>query len=95
MPRVAANSIQIHYESFGAPGAPTVLLIMGLGAQLTRWNVYANDWPSAAFGSSVSTIAIAAGRRTATAGRYPTSARLPIGPPDRRPAMGARCGRHA
>lgn len=39
MPRVAANSLTLHYESFGAAGAPAVLLIMGLAAQLTRWNV--------------------------------------------------------
>lgn len=38
MPRLAANSIELYYESYGAAGAPTVLLIMGLGAQLTRWN---------------------------------------------------------
>jgi len=38
MPRLAANSIELHYESFGAASAPAVLLIMGLGAQLTRWN---------------------------------------------------------
>jgi len=39
MPSIPANSIQLHYESFGASSAPTVLLIMGLGAQLTRWNI--------------------------------------------------------
>jgi len=38
MPKIAANSIALHYESFGADSAPAVLLIMGLGAQLTRWN---------------------------------------------------------
>ena len=38
MPRLAANSIELYYESYGAAGTPTVLLIMGLGAQLTRWN---------------------------------------------------------
>lgn len=38
MPRISANSIELHYESFGAANAPAVLLIMGLGAQLTRWN---------------------------------------------------------
>ena len=38
MPRLAANSIELHYESFGAASAPAILLIMGLGAQLTRWN---------------------------------------------------------
>jgi pimeloyl-ACP methyl ester carboxylesterase len=39
MPSIAANSIELHYESFGSARAPTVLLIMGLGAQLTRWNI--------------------------------------------------------
>ena len=38
MPRLATNSIELHYESFGAASAPAILLIMGLGAQLTRWN---------------------------------------------------------
>lgn len=38
MPRIAANAIELHYESFGPASAPAVLLIMGLGAQLTRWN---------------------------------------------------------
>jgi len=38
MPRIAANGIELHYESAGADDAPTLLMIMGLGAQLTRWN---------------------------------------------------------
>ncbi|MGV8997996.1 MAG: alpha/beta fold hydrolase [Parvibaculaceae bacterium] len=37
MPRVLANRIDIEYESFGADDAETILLIMGLGAQLTQW----------------------------------------------------------
>lgn len=37
MPQVQANGISIEYEAFGAASAPLVLLIMGLGAQLTRW----------------------------------------------------------
>lgn len=39
MPSIATNSIELHYESFGATEAPAILLIMGLGAQLTRWNI--------------------------------------------------------
>ncbi|MFC3711521.1 alpha/beta fold hydrolase [Sphingoaurantiacus capsulatus] len=40
MARTTANGIEIEYESFGpASGAETVLLIMGLGAQLTLWPV--------------------------------------------------------
>lgn len=38
MPRISSNAIELHYESFGATSAPAILLIMGLGAQLTRWN---------------------------------------------------------
>ncbi len=38
MPLIAANQIQLCYESFGADDAPAILLVMGLGAQLTRWN---------------------------------------------------------
>ena len=37
MPAAAANGITIEYETFGDPSAPPVLLIMGLGSQLTRW----------------------------------------------------------
>ncbi|MCB1932554.1 MAG: alpha/beta fold hydrolase [Candidatus Accumulibacter sp.] len=39
MPQITANKLQIEYESLGAPSAPAVLLIMGLGAQLSRWPV--------------------------------------------------------
>lgn len=37
MPQIDANGIKLEYEVSGAPGAPPVLLIMGLGSQLTRW----------------------------------------------------------
>lgn len=37
MPQIEANRIQLEYEVSGDPSAPPVLLIMGLGAQLTRW----------------------------------------------------------
>jgi pimeloyl-ACP methyl ester carboxylesterase len=37
MPQIDANGIKLHYEVTGDPGAPPVLLIMGLGSQLTRW----------------------------------------------------------
>ena len=33
------NGIELSYESFGDTGAPAVLLIMGLGAQMLRWNI--------------------------------------------------------
>ena len=39
MPQITANNLQIEYESFGAGSAPVILLIMGLGAQLGRWNI--------------------------------------------------------
>lgn len=39
MPQVSANGIRLEYESFGLDSGPVVLLIMGLGAQLTRWPV--------------------------------------------------------
>lgn len=39
MAQVAANGINIEYESFGPESAEPVLLIMGLGAQLTLWPV--------------------------------------------------------
>ena len=37
MPRLRANSIDIEYETFGDPGSPALLLIMGLGAQMVSW----------------------------------------------------------
>ena len=37
MPRVKANGIEIEYEAFGDPAAPPLLLITGLGAQMTSW----------------------------------------------------------
>lgn len=39
MASIAANGITIEYESFGDTKAPAVLLIMGLGAQLTLWPI--------------------------------------------------------
>lgn len=35
--KARANGIELEYESFGNPADPTILLIMGLGAQLTLW----------------------------------------------------------
>ena len=37
MPAVDANGITLEYESLGSPGAPAILLIMGLGMQLIAW----------------------------------------------------------
>jgi len=37
MPQIQANGLDIEYESFGPRSAETILLIMGLGAQLTQW----------------------------------------------------------
>ena len=37
MARAKANGIEIEYESIGKDSDPTILLIMGLGAQLTLW----------------------------------------------------------
>jgi pimeloyl-ACP methyl ester carboxylesterase len=38
MPRARANGIDIEYEAFGDPGAPPLLLVMGLGAQMITWD---------------------------------------------------------
>jgi pimeloyl-ACP methyl ester carboxylesterase len=35
---VASNGIEIAYETFGAPGARPLLLVMGLGAQMLAWH---------------------------------------------------------
>ena len=37
MARIKANGIDVEYETFGAKNDPALLLIMGLGAQLTLW----------------------------------------------------------
>jgi pimeloyl-ACP methyl ester carboxylesterase len=37
MPQARANGINIEYETFGDKGAPPMVLIMGLGAQLLLW----------------------------------------------------------
>lgn len=37
MPLATANNLQLHYDTFGDPEHPAVLLIMGLGAQMTLW----------------------------------------------------------
>ncbi len=39
MPQITANGIQLEYESHGDPADPPLLLIMGLGAQLTLWPI--------------------------------------------------------
>ncbi|WP_265945967.1 alpha/beta fold hydrolase [Dechloromonas sp. A34] len=39
MASVRANGIRLEYESFGPERAPAILLIMGLGGQMTRWNL--------------------------------------------------------
>ena len=37
MPQITANGIQLEYEAFGDPAKTPLLLVMGLGAQLTLW----------------------------------------------------------
>ena len=37
MARVKANGIEIKYEAAGNKSDPTLLLVMGLGAQMTIW----------------------------------------------------------
>ncbi|MCC7265795.1 MAG: alpha/beta hydrolase [Caulobacteraceae bacterium] len=39
MPRSKANGVEIEYETFGDPANETILLINGLGSQMTRWPV--------------------------------------------------------
>ncbi|HEY7201125.1 MAG TPA: alpha/beta hydrolase [Candidatus Dormibacteraeota bacterium] len=38
MPRVTANGLELEYDTFGAPDAAPLLLIMGLGAQMISWD---------------------------------------------------------
>jgi proline iminopeptidase len=37
VPSARANGLDLEYESLGDPGAPTILLVMGLGVQLVFW----------------------------------------------------------
>ncbi len=37
VPRVKTNGLEFEYDTFGEPGRPPLLLIMGLGAQLISW----------------------------------------------------------
>jgi pimeloyl-ACP methyl ester carboxylesterase len=37
MAQVTANGINLEYDTFGDPAARPLLLVMGLGAQMTRW----------------------------------------------------------
>lgn len=39
MAQITANDITIEYEDYGDPGNPAILLVMGLGAQLTLWPI--------------------------------------------------------
>lgn len=38
MPRAQANGIELEYDTFGDPGKPAMLLIMGLGVQMLGWD---------------------------------------------------------
>jgi pimeloyl-ACP methyl ester carboxylesterase len=38
MPQVTANGITLEYDTFGDAGQPALLLVMGLGAQMTTWD---------------------------------------------------------
>ncbi len=37
MPRAKNGSVEIEYQAFGDAGADTILLVNGLGSQMTRW----------------------------------------------------------
>ena len=39
MPHITANGIELCYESHGNPEHETILLVMGLGAQLSHWPI--------------------------------------------------------
>ncbi|UVI40242.1 alpha/beta fold hydrolase [Qipengyuania spongiae] len=39
MPETTANSITLHYEDHGDPANTPILLVMGLGAQMTLWPI--------------------------------------------------------
>jgi pimeloyl-ACP methyl ester carboxylesterase len=37
MPKAPANGLELEYDTFGDPGAPPLVLVMGLGTQMTAW----------------------------------------------------------
>jgi pimeloyl-ACP methyl ester carboxylesterase len=37
VPDLSANRVTIHYETFGDPADPALVLVMGLGMQMTMW----------------------------------------------------------
>ena len=37
MPKIAANGLELEYESLGDPSHPAIVLVMGLGMQLVAW----------------------------------------------------------
>ena len=39
MPRITANSLELEYDTHGDPANPPMLLVMGLGAQMTLWPI--------------------------------------------------------
>ena len=39
MPKAPANGLELEYDTFGDPGAPPLVLIMGLGTQMIAWPV--------------------------------------------------------
>ncbi|MEO8926180.1 MAG: alpha/beta hydrolase [Caulobacteraceae bacterium] len=43
MPQIKANGLTLEYESRGDPAGEPILLIMGLGGQLTRWSTALTD----------------------------------------------------
>jgi pimeloyl-ACP methyl ester carboxylesterase len=38
MPKAQANGMELEYDTTGDPGAPPLLLVMGLGAQMIAWD---------------------------------------------------------
>ena len=53
MPRIQANGIEIEYDQHGDPADPPLLLIMGLGAQMTAWH---DDFVAALAGQGLRVI---------------------------------------
>lgn len=39
MPHITANGLELFYDEHGAKDAPPILLVMGLGAQMTLWPI--------------------------------------------------------
>ena len=70
--QAAVNGISITYEDKGPKGAPVILLVMGLGGQLTLWpDEFVDALNERGFRPSAMTIATSVCRRASRRRAFP------------------------